>query len=966
MQITRLLKVSGAMEPNAVMLNDEGEEYPVFLKSLHNTIYFQTMLDSGYKLAGLPYDFVKDGKSIMELPAEVYAASEKELQMMYDSVGTPIEHEELLSHIDVSVVRGLATPPTNYTIHTREEFIEYLDKCYSKVLEEDFYPINYFVAPEARFSAIEFTRRENAKYIKVIQDRRTMSLQKFYALVEWLQQFGLTPNASFTDVLDAYFAWGYDGLNMTLVSKHREMYATRLVNSNEKNEMTREIYGLIDGKGNVYPPLNERNVRWKTVEQDPALLQRMYGGIMPNQTKMLQLTTSGTQDVVTYEGTEGVIRFSDTVVILLGRSFRTIMVTSPANSGTILPYNLALPAKKKDMLEYCQAEALARYSYKKRRDNTIVSSYQVMKWAGLLPEEAICYILTNLGMLKTSDSIDIGGSQKKAFNAANDLDSMPAVFMWTVHNFLMGERREHTLGADGDPVLNEDDTIMAVLNGEVNVDNIAIGIGMDNNVNIAGIRNTILTVHNTMNVPMETMYKDLCSASEDDKVLVMRGADLEHNFSLAPIDAAVRGYKQDLKDYEIRRSKHCSWFYYITLVAREVSVLNDEGKPASDRAVGAEFLFVNLYHNTKAEGVLETLVKQLCDAVFANASLSKNDRDIIMSNSKRWAFDAWFEIYFQGRYTMPKVAGAQRIPAPAYMLEVVRSNTFTKIDSLPALCTTSIADVGSSKMEFMSYCVNAYVSYDYVIPKSPNRPIKEIPFYAAWVDYSRKSPAIWQALIKAGVYDNKFVAWECRYADQQLYKPFDEDDLAATPLRNPMSLMVYYERAVKYIQSLPANKPFTAVPHIVDYLYPGINKPLDMGEAEIMEDVEEDVLAVPRTAPPVIKLGAWRILRKEMFDSIMLPVEQRIEPDIYIKKFIGFDVDALFQCDNIFDKIPKWSGIPMLYMPETEQFVLLDSRESIHYTRVINLDQNRYPVRHVYDRIWLVRAADGVLWEVRV
>ena len=61
MEIKKRLIMPGSAEVNAVLLNDEGEEYPVFLESLHNTIIFPLLLESGYKLTSLPYGFVKNG-----------------------------------------------------------------------------------------------------------------------------------------------------------------------------------------------------------------------------------------------------------------------------------------------------------------------------------------------------------------------------------------------------------------------------------------------------------------------------------------------------------------------------------------------------------------------------------------------------------------------------------------------------------------------------------------------------------------------------------------------------------------------------------------------------------------------------------------------------------------------------------------------------------------------------------------
>ena len=72
MEIKKRLRINGAVDVNAVLINDEGEEYPVFLESLHNTVMFPALLDSGYVFTALPYGFVKDGVSMEQLPVEDY------------------------------------------------------------------------------------------------------------------------------------------------------------------------------------------------------------------------------------------------------------------------------------------------------------------------------------------------------------------------------------------------------------------------------------------------------------------------------------------------------------------------------------------------------------------------------------------------------------------------------------------------------------------------------------------------------------------------------------------------------------------------------------------------------------------------------------------------------------------------------------------------------------------------------
>lgn len=209
MLLKKRLIVDGGAEPTAVLINDEGEEYPVFLESLHNTVILPELMKSGYTLTSLPYGFVKDGVSFDKLPVETYTPTDVETELMYNSIGVKMNYDDIKAYISVSDAVGLPTPPTEYTIHTREELISYLSATAVATLDDDFLPLNYFVAPDARFDIKEYLHSDNHKWVELITKRREMTLVKFHKLVAWLREKGLIgANYTAIDVLDAYFSWG--------------------------------------------------------------------------------------------------------------------------------------------------------------------------------------------------------------------------------------------------------------------------------------------------------------------------------------------------------------------------------------------------------------------------------------------------------------------------------------------------------------------------------------------------------------------------------------------------------------------------------------------------------------------------------------------------------------------------------------------------------------------------------------
>ena len=951
MEILKLLKVEGATEPNAAMLNDEGEEYPIFLQSLHNTILFDEILKSGYKLAGLPYDFVKDGRSIMELPVEDYTPSPEEAQLMYDSIGKAHEMSYLLSKVDTSLVRGLATPATNYTIHTREEFLKYLDNVNSISMSEDFMPINYFVAPEARFTVSEYFSLEYVRYIRIMEKRRTMSYAKFQKLFNWLIQFNMSPNATFLDVVDAYFAWGFDGLNAVLISKNRQQRAVEI--SLESQPVERRITGLIDGNGNIYPPMHERSTVWHPDVASEEMLQQIYRPLAENEVTTVKLKSASSYNIILVNGVDIKAEIKTYTLKLNGNTQPTIKVMSIANNMKSIPAELALPQNKQRMLEHCQAEAIAMQNYEQRKDRTKVSSFQVLTWSGATPSEAIRYILRDLDMLATSSD--------KRFSTTGVQRVMPDDITY----YLNGNRRNLVTDENGnemsDPI---DSVIYDVINGSSNTDMVEKGLATDSMVDASSLRDILITIHDTLGISYESIYNTLSGVTKDMKEVVLSNGTLNYKLNVSPINAAVRGYDIDMRAYDDKRANGCTLFYYVTLVALECAEAEGD-TPKSDRAVGIEALTVDLSSSKDANMVINNLVDVMYNAIDYT-QLPVSTKEQLEDSARRWAINSWFEIYARGTYTLPKLLGGVTTQASEFMRDTVLKCTQTRIDSTVGFCNTSIRAY-QDEVRFSSYCVNAHVSVDRVIPRTENQTIHAIPFFAAWRNYRQKNPTLWGKLVEAGIIKEDFVAWECRYAQEQLWKD------GINSMYAPSSLLVYCEDADEFLAEYPKDQEFKCVPHFSDIAYPGLYKDIlspgyESNDEEGVEDVEEAVmLDTPRTGIPVVRVGLQQTLTAASFAHYLKPVIQQEVKDIYLQKFSGFNAETLLKCPDVMSKLPNESGkTPILVMANTDKVVLGDTKEVIDFTRITTLDPNKYPITHVFDRTWLIASMGGILWEARI
>lgn len=924
MEIIKRLIMSGSNEVNAVLISDEGEEYPIFLESLHNTIMFPALIESGYKLAGLPYDFVKDGRAMSDLPVEKYTCDDVTLEMMYNSIGVKLPYEEIKAKIDVSVVKGLPLPPTNYTIFTRDELLKYLEATELTDDVEDFRPLNYFVAPEARFSIKEYRSSSNLHYVRLITRRREMSLQKFDKLLAWLQQFGLNPNPSVMDVLDAYFAWGMDGLDFTIVNKRRESRAMKLrANTKVPTPAVRRTVGFVDGLGNLLTPLNERDVVWKLPSSDPDYVRNITQGLQPNETIVMEFKSSATQEVTVLEGIDYNIQYSQDTVLMQLQTYTSIQVKSPVEVGEFVDTQLVLPSNRERLYEHCTIVALARMLYIMRKPKVKVSSYDALKVAGCNPKAIFNYITTKFGMDKDSAGLQTG-------------DEAPVIFDFHIDKYLEGEQ----LADDQMDFLND------IVNGVFNIDNIASGKKIEDTVSTESVYCELYALHNVMGISLEEIYKKFAEIKPEDKAIVFTDGELIHKVDVSQMKFSLNGYKLDVNSYDAQASKVCNFFTYVTAIAREV------GDEKCRRHVGAEFFMVNKTKAAVKEILLkiERLYEEKVHSTIANVAEQTDAMKLIHV----FSLSRFFEIVMKGTITYPKFLGQSVERVSEEMRADCRKHVERKIENITAYCSLTVNTSSAQALSFSAYCVNAFITPEYVIPRG-NTTIPEVPFYALWTDWASVNPGIYAQLVATGVLPSGFTSWEARYSAEQLVQrdllDMDSDD----------SLLTYYNKATDYVNNFPNDEVFESAPHPCEYMFPGLYM---KDEDDGMNGVRK-LLPTPREGAPVIRIGLKRDITIADYKDKLFPVAKVKESDVYIKPYTGFSAESFILVNDVLSKLPTRNS-DLTVMAKTGSVYVMETGEVMDFTRILSLDKNKYDIVHVCNRTYLFKSVDGKLWEVRI
>lgn len=926
MILKKRLIVDDSNNPTAVLINDEGEEYPVFLDSLHNTVLFPMLMESGYKLRSLPYGFTKDGQAFGDLPVEKYTPTDVELEQMYNAIGVKLPFDEIKSHVEIDVTAEDNTPPTKYTIFTRDELIKYLEATEVANLDEDFLPLNYFVAPEARFTLQEYKSADNHRWISAISNRRVMSLQKFHNLVAWLQaQHLLGANYSALDVIDAYFSWGFDGLQFQIVAKHRESRPYRL--SPNKNAMAmaiRKTQGFIDGAGNMLTPQNEKDVVWKLGSSDPGYINEVTNGLGVNDTRVVTYQCNTKQDITIIEGVQYNITYSTDMLLMQQQTYPPLRVKSPTDISDYLSLTMALPTHMEELYTNVTLRALARMLYDKRRPTIVTSSYDALTAVGAGPLSAIDYILTKYDLTKVRD-----GETTKA-KSEDEAQEIPTQI---IEAYLDGESVSDYAAS----------FIEDIVAGNFSIDNIGAGKDLEANVNLDSVYSALYAVHNVMGISLQDIYDQIRQIQPNDKTIVFSNGTYRHVMEVSQLKYSVNGYLRDVQNYDIQCADECNFFTYVRMIAREVG--NDNCR----RHVGIEFDMVNRSKKRVRE-LLDQIVAMYEEKVYNTIpDVVKQTQALRMKNV--FALSRYFEIAYKGTITWSKALGGQSIVATAEQRETAIAYLEHKIESTVAYCNFTVNSFSAQTLSFNAYCANAYITPQYVIPRSPTATIPELPFWTAWMDLRSSHPDVFTQLVQLGVLPADFVCWSNRYALDQFversYQPGQPRD----------SLLDYFDSSVQEINQWPVNEVFTNATHPIEYLYPGLYS----------NDKEPEFCADRVGAPPV-RFGLRRDITLEDYRDKLYPTETRDIPDQYIKEFTGFNAEILMLVgDSVFKKLPAESGKPITVLSSAQKlYVPGVSNEPMAFQRLTELNPTEYPIVNICGRFFILRSADGRLWEARI
>lgn len=910
--ISRLKVLTDGKYQDAVLLREDCEEYPVFLESLINTAIFPALIESGYSLTSLPYGFYKDGTSLDDLPESIISPTEDQLEDMYNMIGMPVPTDELKQYLSTDNISTYNLPKTEYTIFTREEFLAYLDMCATIDNEDDVKPINYFVAPEARFNFGEYTDAEYSKYVKIMTERRALTVRKLDKLIAWLQQINLRPNPSGFDVVEAYMAWGMDGLNHTLLDYKRENSIYELTPSRTQLIAYSECLGALDNLGNILVPEHYKGMVWEP--NTIGDINTMAANLPTNGIQALPLRCKTSVEKGTLYCKERNIEFSNSLVYMSGYTFPTLFIKSMADATVRHTIDSALPSKREEYMTDITLKALAVKLYDMRKCRKFVSSYKALTLRGLSPDAALRYVLLASGT-KLSAMPSLG----------EDLSTISTA---EIDSFLQNE-------LDGFVA----EQLQNVMDGAVNCDNIDNASRVESSINTESTYHDLYCVHHFLGVSLETILQKILMIDKDTKSIKFEGNNYFMEIDTTPIRYKYNAYLRDVQEYDLKAADESPNLLYVTRVARAV------GKEDCRKHIAFEGYRV--FRDKEAE----TLLTKLKDDYLERVNRMLNNEGLRAKFTARagaFAAKAFFEVVFKHEVSYPKELGGDKVPAMPSMIEACKAKLFPVVESTLACTKHAFTGTSHADLHFSFYCCNAYITTDYVIPRE-GVTLKEVPFYSLWYYWQKYNPGVFAQLVERGVIPSDFQAWVTRYFDQGLVdnRTADTSDVYDNLLR-------YYNAVTAYVDELPND---------MDFIVP---TPLEMTYASFWDEDSIPVLKTPRTEKPVVRLGVVRDITFNDYKDFVFPEEESSIGEQYIREFITYDAESIIYCDNVLDKVPDPSKKPFYVAKYTKSLVLPETREIIDFRRILELDPNEYSFIQLYGRVYLLRDTSGKLWEVRI
>lgn len=921
------------------IVKDANDTYPIFEESLHSKEIFDNLIESGYKFCGLPYDFRKNGVSIETLPVIDFEITPDQEFDMHDLNDLQrYDGTELIQRVSVDDVKYIDELPANYTIATREDFIAYLTDCQTHISEDDFYPINYFVHPNARFTVDEWMSGDYKEYFNVMERRRNLSYLKFLKLRNWLVDIGMNPMGTASDIVDMYTMWGVDGLNARFIAKKRKIsyvYDDFRMHDGlapDAYEITRTEEALVDMYGAVFPPedIPEGYDGWHvayTRGRESQAFKNKISRLAQGEYGTVTVTTKSEDEIIEMSTLKETISISPYKIKCGNTSMHMFTVHLPDVTNKILQSYFWSAKYDQRVLDMSRLYALSYDLINRMRRDSDVSSYKLLTELGCDIKGAFRYMLNMQG-------------PTSAFDDESD-DVIPTEA--DINMFVAGGYEEDELPAETVQAL---DVLKDIKSGKINSGAIADGERLDAHMNVDEVYKYLYCAHfckTKMSMDYiasrmgENLEKNIEHIHDRDgferDALPLVSGEFVINVPCNEIKEKIKGYTADANSFKTKQGEQCCGFLKVTQVASEYGT-------QQPRHVAFEAQTVNLYANGgKANRLLDELMEIFEQQLIENVPLSK--QPTLRLYKRVTCMNEYFRVATEGRMKFTNQMGGKSISFPFEKALEYASTIQTKITSTAVYCAMMVDDSGM----LTHYCVNADITPWKIYPRTGTKlPCASLP--SLWYDWNQMGqPKIAEELTVNGYTYVGFVPWTRRYFEQRYFKNLDNLP-AVADLVNYMRYCEDFRAATK------TTEEFEHAPHMESLFY-GIYPDETVRQDNGVE------LRADGTAPSVrVSIGSY-VEPDPSHGKVNI---KKIEEPA-LQRFRGFTAEDFAMLGDV-TKV-KMPGFAEKYISVDGDTISTEDRDNLPVYMISQLNSS-YPVVNIYGRKYLFRDIYGDIWEARV
>jgi len=941
---------------------DTGEDsYSICSSGLISKELFMQLIDNGYSYFG-KMEFEDSSKNNIENLPEI----------KFDSL-TDTERSEFFETNDVMSSEELSKytknrfgdsaiswkEPDKFLINTREEFLEFIKTPFKFDPNNPmtYMPVNSFTNPEALFSEVEFLNPDNYNLMDRLANKRYYNLYSLFKMNEELPIAGFDP----IDFIDAYFAWGIDGLKTTLISK--------IVSEIDKPLYVRDNFPLEGfthtGLAYVKSDLSlipELKPGWSVGIGTESM--RKVAASLPTSNHGYLVSTKSPATVkcikyifrnFTVEITADSMKFKMPKDEFIVATVRFLMPSKQYLPSSL--WNLKLEENKDEIMHRLKIESMAKYLAGSLKCKTDATSFKVYKTLGLTTPRAVDTVLNiyrdilfeKNGSLRNEYNHDLieGNSDMFEEGEINAL-SLQTGFIKDIYTY------EESVPENLETLYN---LCKKVENGEININNVLNGIKTDNSVRIDDIIRHLDAAFKILGLSYDEIYdiieRDAENVSGDGIItFTFEGNGVIVDFHLPRQNFTLTGFQKDLRSELSRLAMGASHWLYIN------EIFTEPGQVCARHMAVRMFTWPH-YLADKKNSFVRSIEENIMEQI--KPQLEQHDINIgddIVQLVARSLCE--FGLLAKNQTSIKIREGIYiNISVEPGVRQQIQDTFERKYET-----TFNISNFMFKSGEPMFYCVNAIVTPYWVVPLGKH-PIVTYPLYLAWHFGKEENARIPYEKMKESGYIPKT---SNNYSLKYLQSHFLEESSLMPESYKGVSLSDYcYENYsnpddIKYKPLHPMDKHFPMLSRAEDDFLNGD----DFSKGLKHKMLYYSSFCNSDDSKQIIDISTLDYTG-ELYDLLVGERENLFE-DAPIKVFTGFiDKDLLAMDDLDSFKEVFCADMGNIYLRAHEHNrVLFTDGIAFNYFEVATIDRSKYAVRQINDKLYFVYYESGRILRVDI